>query len=123
MDWMNDQFHSSPAMLSNATLGRTWLMQADSGARQANDIVSIQMCMALCRQIMQSVEMLSVTNARASNDYHPGNDQWEIVGTTSILTHALRIAPSKDLLTEKLLVQYRGSNRLALGRQRERAAQ
>ena len=94
MDWMNDQMHQSKSMLTNATLGRTWLMQVDSGARKAN--ATVQMCMTLVRQLLQSVEMRSVTNARASNDYHPSNDQWECIGTTSILTHALGIAPSKD---------------------------
>jgi hypothetical protein len=91
MDWMNDQFGSSRSMLENITLGRTWLMQVESAARN----VTTQYCMALCRQILQSVELLSVTNARASNDYHPGNSQWDI-GTTSIFLHALGLAPSKD---------------------------
>jgi hypothetical protein len=93
MDWMNDQFTSSKSMLANATLGRTWLMQADRAARKAG--VSMQLCMSLCRQILQSVEMASVTNARASNDYHPGNSQWNI-GTTAILLLALGVGPSKD---------------------------
>ena len=44
---------------------------------------------------MQSVEMYAVTNARVSGDYQPGNDDWDI-GTSSILAHALGIAPSKD---------------------------
>ena len=94
MDWMNDQFTMSKAMLSNISIGRRWLMQADAAAIKSN--VSIQICMALVRQTMQSVEMKSVTNARASNDYHPGNTQWSIVGTTSILLHAIGVAPSKD---------------------------
>ena len=44
---------------------------------------------------MTSVELASVTQARASDDYHPGNDQWRI-GISSIFTSALDIAPSKD---------------------------
>ena len=36
MDWMNDQMHQSKSMLTNATLGRTWLMQVDGGARKAH---------------------------------------------------------------------------------------
>ena len=36
-----------------------------------------------------------MTNARASGDYHPGNDQW-MTGVTGILAHAVGIAPSKD---------------------------
>jgi hypothetical protein len=45
--------------------------------------------------LLQSVEIPTVTNARASGDYHPGNDQWN-TGITSILAHAVGIAPSKD---------------------------
>jgi hypothetical protein len=77
MDWMNDQMTASPSLLKNATLGRDWLMQADGGALKAG--ISIQMCMALVRQIMQSTEMLSVTNARASNDYHPGGSRGRLL--------------------------------------------
>jgi len=39
--------------------------------------------------------MPTVTNARASGDYHPGNGQWD-TGTTALLAHAVGIAPSKD---------------------------
>ena len=53
------------------------------------------MCMSHVRHILQSVEMPAVTNARASGDYHPGNGQW-YTGTSSILAHAVGIAPSKD---------------------------
>jgi len=68
-------------------------MQMDRGAAHANQ--TIQMCMSHVRHILQSVEMPTVTNARASGDYHPGNGQWN-TGTTSLLAHAVGIAPSKD---------------------------
>ena len=45
--------------------------------------------------VIQSREMRAVTNARASGDYQPGNDDWDI-GMTSIMMHALGLAPSKD---------------------------
>ena len=55
--------------------------------------------MSHVRHILQSVEMPAATNARASGDYiHPGpggGHQWDI-GTTSILTHAVGLAASKD---------------------------
>ena len=51
--------------------------------------------MSYTRHVMTSVELASVTQARASDDYHPGNDQWRI-GISSIFTNALDIAPSKD---------------------------
>jgi len=37
-----------------------------------------------------------VTNARASGDYHPGNEQWQPLGNTAIFAWALAIAPTKD---------------------------
>ncbi len=51
--------------------------------------------MSHVRHVLQSVELYAITNARASGDYHPGNTQWNI-GTSSILAHAVGIAPSKD---------------------------
>ena len=52
--------------------------------------------MSHCRHIMQSVEIPSVTNARASQDYHPGMDQWSPIGTTGVFAWAVAIAPTKD---------------------------
>ena len=69
------------------------LLQMNAGCVNSN--VTIQMCMSHVRHIMQSLEMPAVTNARASGDYHPGSGQWHL-GTSSILAHAVGIAPSKD---------------------------
>ena len=44
---------------------------------------------------MQSVELQAVTQARASGDYHPGSNQWQ-VGISSIFADALAIRPTKD---------------------------
>ena len=61
--------------------------------------MTIQLCMSHVRHILQSVEMPAATNCRASGDYiHPGpggGHQWDI-GVTSILAHAVGLAPSKD---------------------------
>ena len=51
--------------------------------------------MSWSRHILQSVELQAVTQARASGDYHPGDDQW-IVGITSIFADAVAIRPTKD---------------------------
>ena len=51
--------------------------------------------MSHVRHVLQSVELPAITNARASGDYHPGNDQWKL-GVSSLLAHAVGIAPSKD---------------------------
>ena len=36
-----------------------------------------------------------IWQARSSDDYSPGNDQWKI-GLSSMFTHALGVAPFKD---------------------------
>jgi len=92
-DWLDVEFDQSKSLGESATLGRTWMLQMDGGAAYANQ--TIQMCMSHVRHILQSVEMPTVTNARASGDYHPGSGQWD-TGTSSILAHAIGIAPSKD---------------------------
>jgi hypothetical protein len=77
----------------NVSAAATWLTQMNNGAVKSN--VTIQYCMSHVRHILQSTELTQVTNARASGDYHPGSNQWNI-GTTAILAHAVGIAPSKD---------------------------
>jgi hypothetical protein len=92
-DWLDVEFDKVKSLGENATLARTWMIQMDRGAAYANQ--TIQLCMSHVRHILQSVEMHTVTNARASGDYHPGNGQWN-TGTTALLAHAVGIAPSKD---------------------------
>ena len=52
--------------------------------------------MSHSRHMLASVEIPAVTQARASGDYHPGNDQWLPIGTTAIFAWAIGVAPSKD---------------------------
>eukprot|EP00494_Astrolonche_serrata_P004000 UN04010 len=51
--------------------------------------------MSYSRHILQSLEVESVTQARVSADYHPGNPQWNI-GTTCMFADAIGIRCSKD---------------------------
>ena len=66
------------------------------GSAAAKNDITIQYCMSHVRHILQSVEIPAVTNARASGDYHPGNAQWQPLGTTGIFAWAVAIAPTKD---------------------------
>lgn len=52
-------------------------MQAMGNAAHKLDL-TIQYCMPLPIFMLQSVEIPTVTNARASGDYHPGTSQWHI---------------------------------------------
>ena len=82
-------------------LARTWLLQMGRGARRAG--VTVQYCMTYARMLLQSVEVPTVSQFRASDDYGAGNDAQcgfpycvYYVGTTSILAHAMQLGPSKD---------------------------
>ena len=48
------------------------------------------------RHILQSVEIPAVTQTRVSEDYIPGNSQWQI-GDTTILAFSLGLASFKDV--------------------------
>ena len=95
-DWLWNEFNQYiPAFLESVSMGHTWLQQMANGAEKNG--LTIQYCMPHLRHILQSVEFPSVTQARASDDYKPGEDteQWRI-GGQSMLLSALGLAPSKD---------------------------
>ncbi|XP_077991614.1 uncharacterized protein LOC144445843 [Glandiceps talaboti] len=101
-DWLNQQVDHMHVTQNDVKVGRTWLLQMGHGASK-NDM-TIQYCMPMPRHVLQSVEVPAVTQSvevpavtqiRASNDYHPGNDNWRI-GLSSILHYALGMAPYKD---------------------------
>lgn len=92
-DWLHVQLLNTPSLMANATLARQWLLQMGRGAEAAE--VTIQYCMHFPRHALQSVEIPSVTQIRASDDYRPGTDQWSL-GVSSLLFHALGLAPWKD---------------------------
>eukprot|EP01084_Bolivina_argentea_P143820 252497_1 len=92
-DWLSTSEDQIPLLWNSTTFGRDWLMQMGTQAYAHN--LSIQYCMDYPRHLMTSVELPAVTQARASGDYHPGNNQWQ-VGVTAIFTSAIDIAPSKD---------------------------
>jgi hypothetical protein len=75
-DWLNVEFGDSAWLKGDIAAARTWLLQMNDGCEKSN--ATIQMCMSLVRHVLQSTEMPAVTNARASGDYHPGSDQWDI---------------------------------------------
>ena len=94
-DWLDDEFDHFSPLTQSATLGTQWLAQMAEGASKSG--LTIQYCMSYPRHILASVGLRSVTQARASGDYHPGaNKQWSQLGTTSLFAYALGIAPSKD---------------------------
>ena len=92
-DWLLTESGRLQELQIDLNLGQTWLGQMGEAAKEQG--LTIQYCMAWPRHVMQSVMIPVVTQTRASGDYHPGNTQWRI-GDSSILLHALGIAPFKD---------------------------
>ena len=96
-DWLYVQTRGMDATRQSATLARDWLLQMGNAA--AAHGIRIQYCMPYPRHLLQSVEIAAVDQIRASGDEVPGrNDahQWQPMGTTALLAHALGLAPSKD---------------------------
>ena len=79
---------------TNYGLAKTWLLQMGQGAKD-NDL-TIQYCMPWPRHYLQSLEVSTVTQTRITDDYHPGNTQWNI-GDTVILAEAMGLAAFKDV--------------------------
>ena len=94
-DWLFNEVLYVKEMMTSTSLARKWLMQMGEGA--AKHDLTIQYCMPYVRHLLQSLEVSSVTQARASDDYKPSEDsgQWRIAGQ-NILLNALGLAPSKD---------------------------
>jgi len=67
----------------------------EMGKAASDQGLTIQYCMPLWNDYLQSVEIQSVTQIRASDDYNPGRKQWDI-GVTSMLAWSLGLIPFKD---------------------------
>ena len=97
-DWLHNEFEGVSVLLTNLTNGggREWLLQMGQGAAAAG--VTVQLCMSYPRHALQSVEMPTATQIRASDDHMPGVDstsQWNLQWS-SMLAWALGLAPFKD---------------------------
>ena len=98
-DWLYNEALGVTAILTNITLGRQWLVQMGAGAAAAD--VTMQLCMSYPRHTLQSVEMPTVTQVRASDDHVPGKNggssptQWNLA-YSSLLSWAVGVAPFKD---------------------------
>ena len=60
-------------LLRSATLGRQWMLQMGRATEAHN--LSLQLCMAWPRHVLQSLEMPSVTQGRGSPDYNVKSEQ------------------------------------------------
>ena len=94
-DWLITAFRSIRSLQNDVGVADAWLDAM--GAAAANLGLTIQYCMCLPRFLLKSTQVPAVTNARASIDYGPGNANWRI-GFSSTLIWALGLQPSKDTL-------------------------
>lgn len=96
-DFMVWDFIATPAFVSEPGALAGWEGLAkgmDSAAQEKN--ISLQYCMALPNQLMQTLELPAVTNARASDDNTPRNGHRWGIGYTALFFNELRVAPFMD---------------------------
>ena len=97
-DWLCTTVEHMPVLTQDANMGAKWLRDMGEGAERHG--LSIQYCMSYPRHVLQSLEVPTVTQARASNDYQPQTqifdyNQWKIA-ESSLWVAAIGICPSKD---------------------------
>lgn len=92
-DFLDFQSLLFPDWLTSPEGNAHWLAAQAQAAFEAG--VPLQYCMGLPSDMLQSVRHPAVTNARASNDYGAGGDNWKIAGS-SLLLSALGLRASKD---------------------------
>lgn len=61
-DWLNHQTLDYTPLMTNITLGKTWLKQMGNAALAHN--ITLQYCMSLSRHVLQSLEIDAVTQIR-----------------------------------------------------------
>eukprot|EP01060_Flectonema_neradi_P027449 TRINITY_DN37043_c0_g1_i1.p1 TRINITY_DN37043_c0_g1~~TRINITY_DN37043_c0_g1_i1.p1 ORF type:complete len:774 (+),score=131.92 TRINITY_DN37043_c0_g1_i1:61-2382(+) len=91
-DFMNLNYKCVPEFIKDVYAAEQWQAGMNAAAMKHN--LPVQWCMASATDLLQSIELQSVTNFRASGDYRFGSS-WDL-GVTSILLHALGSKPSKD---------------------------
>ena len=91
-DWLKIETINLPVFYQDLDFERQWLLRMGDGA--AANGINILYCMSYYRHMLQSVEIESVVSLRASGDYQPGNEQWQI-GLTSTWIFAVGLSPYK----------------------------
>lgn len=92
-DWMVTEYACVDALKTNISMGDLWLYGMAEGAARSGR--TVQYCMPTPYEVLSASAYPSVTNARATNDYHPSRQQWA-VGQTALFYWALNILPFKD---------------------------
>jgi hypothetical protein len=93
-DWLASVMEYCPSCNTDVYTARQYHLHMAEAARGAG--LSLEYCMPLVSDIMQTLENPAATNMRLSDDYSTHPQQWNI-GRPSIITWALGVAPAKDV--------------------------
>eukprot|EP00117_Sycon_ciliatum_P018384 scpid44594/ scgid17018/ len=91
-DFLNQNYNCMPAFRESPAAIESWMHGLDRAAVESQ--IPQQWCMATPTNVLASLDLPSVTNFRASNDFYYGGSF--NIGESSFLMWALGVAPSKD---------------------------
>uniref|UniRef100_A0A0G4FS97 Uncharacterized protein n=2 Tax=Chromera velia CCMP2878 TaxID=1169474 RepID=A0A0G4FS97_9ALVE len=94
-DWMCSHIDYFRPFSSDLEYTDAWLKNMADAATEKD--IAVQYCMPFPRHVLASVQHKAVTSIRASDDYHPGNDQWSPLGHSAPVVAALGARPFKDV--------------------------
>ncbi|CEL94500.1 unnamed protein product [Vitrella brassicaformis CCMP3155] len=108
-DWLYFMVEFMPQLTQDVNLLARYMSLMTMTAGEYG--VAVQLCMPYPRHIMAAVQYNPVASIRASDDYTPGNLQWDI-GITAPIIRSLGIAPFKDVFwsTNATTDKYGGFN-------------
>lgn len=92
-DFLDFQSLLFPGFLMDVEGNAGWMRGQAMAAEEAG--IAVQYCMGLPNDVVQSADFPAVTNARASQDYGAGGQNWRI-GGSSLLLSAVGMLASKD---------------------------
>lgn len=96
VDFLLDNFAGSASMFESVTSASEWYRGMADAAFERG--IAIQYCLCSATDLLESLALPSVVQARASGDYVNKQANPYALGGSSLLMGALRVAPSKDTL-------------------------
>lgn len=95
-DFLMDNFAGSASMFESVTAASEWYRGMADAALERD--IAVQYCLCSATDVLESLSLPAVVQARASGDYVNKQANPFALGGSSLLMGALKIAPSKDTL-------------------------